>query len=345
MLDLSRLNRVIAVDEANGAVTLEPGVSFMDLDAHLCAIGSNLMLSVPDIGWGSVLGNALERGIGYAANGDHSAHICGLEVVLANGEVLRTGMGALPESETFALYKGGFGPTLDGLFVQSNLGVVTQMGLWLMPRPARTAACMIAADHFDDLGRLIDVLHPLQLNATIQSPCVIGNATAIPSMVSPRGAWHRGPGVIGAKGIGRIRAAMGLGLWNARFGLYGSAAMVAARLDEVRAAVQGTGLTLTERSYDTPLDRATVHPADRAQLPGATGASLGRCGADGGVAVRHPGPYRLFGDPAAERGQGQSGHGADRRSDRKRRVRFRWMRHAFPPPCAGSGAGQFRQGA
>ena len=64
---------------------------------------------------------------------DHWNAVCGLEVVLANGEVLRTGMGAMPNSEVWHQYKYGFGPLVDGLFSQSNFGIVTRMGLWLMP--------------------------------------------------------------------------------------------------------------------------------------------------------------------------------------------------------------------
>ena len=71
---------------------------------------------MPDIGWGSVIGNTLERGFGYTAHGDHSAFQCGLEVVLADGTLLRTGMGAKPDSTAWAMYKGGYGPSLDGLF-------------------------------------------------------------------------------------------------------------------------------------------------------------------------------------------------------------------------------------
>ena len=39
------------------------------------------------------------------------------------------------DSTAWALYKGGYGPSVDGLFYQSNLGIVTKMGVWLMPRP------------------------------------------------------------------------------------------------------------------------------------------------------------------------------------------------------------------
>jgi 4-cresol dehydrogenase (hydroxylating) flavoprotein subunit len=85
-------------------------VSFSDLYTDLRSIGSSLWISVPELSWGSVIGNALERGFGYAAGADHSAQICGMEVVLADGQVVRTGMGAMTGNRAWPLYKGGFGP-------------------------------------------------------------------------------------------------------------------------------------------------------------------------------------------------------------------------------------------
>jgi 4-cresol dehydrogenase (hydroxylating) flavoprotein subunit len=57
-----------------------------------------------------VIGNALERGFGYAAGADHSAQVCGIEVILSDGQVVRTGMGAMTGNRAWPLYKGGFGP-------------------------------------------------------------------------------------------------------------------------------------------------------------------------------------------------------------------------------------------
>lgn len=68
----------------------------------------------------------------------------GLEVILPSGELLRTGMGALPQNpqksgttdqdpgnKCWQLFPYGFGPYNDGLFSQSNLGIVSKMGIWV----------------------------------------------------------------------------------------------------------------------------------------------------------------------------------------------------------------------
>ena len=66
--------------------------------------------------------------------GDHFAAHCGMEIVLANGEVVRTGMDAMPGTNTGQSFQYGFGPYHDGIFTQSNFGICTRMGFWLMVR-------------------------------------------------------------------------------------------------------------------------------------------------------------------------------------------------------------------
>lgn len=79
---------------------------------------------------------------------DHWMMHCGLEVILPNGELLRTGMGALPVETTdqngglrpdeqpsnraWHLFNYGFGPYNDGIFSQSSLGIVVKMGIWVV---------------------------------------------------------------------------------------------------------------------------------------------------------------------------------------------------------------------
>ncbi|WP_244917308.1 FAD-binding oxidoreductase [Sphingobium xenophagum] len=61
VLDMSRMKK-IDYDEANGTVLLEPGVGFYDLYDFLKSRGMKHWLSVPGNSWGSVVGNALDRG-------------------------------------------------------------------------------------------------------------------------------------------------------------------------------------------------------------------------------------------------------------------------------------------
>ena len=95
ILDLSRMNRILEINEKLGYAVVEPGVSFFDLYQRLQQEGIKLWLSSPGHGLGSVIGNALERGFGFTPYGDHTSKLCGLEVVLPNGDVVRTGMGAM----------------------------------------------------------------------------------------------------------------------------------------------------------------------------------------------------------------------------------------------------------
>jgi 4-cresol dehydrogenase (hydroxylating) len=52
----------------------------------------------------------------YTPYGEHFMFACGMEVALTNGEVLRTRMGSLPNSNTWQVFKWGYGPYLDGIF-------------------------------------------------------------------------------------------------------------------------------------------------------------------------------------------------------------------------------------
>lgn len=160
VLDLKRMNRIIEVSESNAYAIVEPGVSYFDLYNYIQERGLKLWLDVADPGWGSVLGNAVDHGVGHTMSRfrNHFDSHCGLEVVLANGELVRTGMGALPGSETWAQFKMGMGPILDGIFTQSNFGVVTKMGMWLMPAPEAFMMGTISAPRYDDLHAIVELL-------------------------------------------------------------------------------------------------------------------------------------------------------------------------------------------
>lgn len=178
VLDLKRMNRILEVDEDNASCLVEPGVSYFDLYRHIQERQLKLWIDVPDPGWGSLIGNALDRGGGYTRpqfRNHFDAH-CGLEVVLPNAELMRTGMGALPGAQTWQQYKSGFGPWIDGLFSQSNFGIITKMGFWLMPEPEAYLSGTVLAARRDDLHQLVRILNHVENS---------GVTNGIPDLGSP----------------------------------------------------------------------------------------------------------------------------------------------------------------
>lgn len=161
VLDLKRMNRILEVSERNAYALVEPGVSYFDLYRYIRKNKLKLWIDVPDPGWGSLVGNTLEHGAGHMAFRDHLASHCGMEVVLANGDVVRTGMGALPGAKTWQQFQYGYGPYLDGLFSQSNYGVVTKMGFWLLAEPEAYRMGTVKVSRYDGFVPLVDVMNYL----------------------------------------------------------------------------------------------------------------------------------------------------------------------------------------
>ncbi|MGE0631129.1 MAG: FAD-dependent oxidoreductase, partial [Pseudobdellovibrionaceae bacterium] len=134
LLDLSQLNQIVSIDEDHGVVALEPGVTQKMLADELIRRNSKYHLDVTGSSEDtSVIGNSLERGIAYC--GLRVDKVCGLEVILGNGTQLRTGFGDTPNPVLKGLYPYGLGPSLDGLFFQSNFGVVVEAHIQLLRKP------------------------------------------------------------------------------------------------------------------------------------------------------------------------------------------------------------------
>lgn len=237
VLDLSRMKK-IEVDAENGTVLVEPGVGFFDLYDHLQNNKIPLWLSVPGNSWGSVAGNALDRGVGYTSYGDHASRICGLEVVLPEGDIVRTGMGAMTGSKTWNLYRNGFGPGWDTMFCQSNFGIVTKLGLWLMPEPEAVAGYDFEFDKPDDLGWAIDTIMPLRRDGLIQQSPSIGNWLRSAAVMTTREQWTKDKGPLDEKVVTAIRDKFKIGWWSVQVRFYG-------HLDVVEASIK-----VLDRAFD-----------------------------------------------------------------------------------------------
>jgi hypothetical protein len=133
----------------------------------------------------------------YQPYGDHWAVHSGLEVVLPTGEVIRTGMGALPGNNTWQTFPYGFGPVSDGLFSQSNFGIVTKMGMALMPAPPDHESFMYTFEREEDLPQLIDIIRPLRIGNILENVAQLRTAVqALAVTGRPKTDFYKGPGRI-----------------------------------------------------------------------------------------------------------------------------------------------------
>jgi 4-cresol dehydrogenase (hydroxylating) flavoprotein subunit len=135
LVDLSRMNRILAVNEEFGYAIIEPGVTQASLAGYLHTYHPGLTINFTgSFAHTSIVGNVLERGDGrYARVHD----LLGVRGILGTGEPFQVG-GWWPHidspmpSHHAKLFAG---PDLTGLFTQSSFGIVTQLAFRLIHKP------------------------------------------------------------------------------------------------------------------------------------------------------------------------------------------------------------------
>jgi 4-cresol dehydrogenase (hydroxylating) flavoprotein subunit len=241
LLDLRRLNRILEFDEELAYVTIEPGVTQRQLHEFLRQRNSRLWMDAtgasPDC---SIIGNTMERGFGHTPMGDHCHNACAFEVVLPTGDCVQTGFARFGANQPGALGRWGVGPSLDGLFSQSNLGIVTRMAVWLMPQPESFAAFFFVCKDAEGFPAVVDALRPLRLNGTLRSVMHLGNDYKV--LAGTRQypwADMQGRTPLDETAMRTLRRTLGIGAWNGSGGLYGTRAQVREARAQLRRALRG----------------------------------------------------------------------------------------------------------
>ncbi|MCU0595460.1 MAG: FAD-binding protein [Desulfobacterota bacterium] len=155
VLDLCRMNKIVAIRIADRSVVVQPGVVYADLENALAPYG---FFFPPDPASGKACtlgGNVATNagGIRGAKYGVTRDYVMGLEVVLADGQIMRTGT---------ACMKSSSGYDLTRLFVGSEgtLGILTEITLKVSPKPLchKTALGMFSS--LRDAGQAVsDIMH------------------------------------------------------------------------------------------------------------------------------------------------------------------------------------------
>lgn len=155
ILDLSRMNHIVKISIEDRLAVVQPGVVYTDLEKALAPFG---FFFPPDPASGKVStlgGNVASNagGLKGAKYGTTRDYVLGLQIVLPDGRIMRTG------SKTM---KSVSGYDLTRLFVGSEgtLGVVTEIILKINPKPTATSTALATFDNLEDAGRAINqIMH------------------------------------------------------------------------------------------------------------------------------------------------------------------------------------------
>lgn len=250
-LDLSRMTKILEINTKHGYIVVEPGVSLEMVRNELIKRGldGDWWLDGASNPYGSIIGNAMDRGVGYGLKGDRTAAIVGMEVVLADSTVMRTGMWAMSKSKAAHQYKYGYGPNYDMMFQQSNFGIVTKAGFEIIKAPPCIRAAEVYTKTFEGVVPFVDTLRELQLNRIVDmSASGSFNFGGIsPHSKGPWGGWFPPE-----KGMHPT--------WRCRLGFYGDEREVDSKWERTLEAFQKAmpgEYFFDERKHHKPYDYST----------------------------------------------------------------------------------------
>lgn len=150
MLSMHRMNEILEIDTTNRTCRVQPGVINTDLKVAVAEHGLFYPPDPASVDMSSIGGNVATNagGLCCVKYGVTRDYVMALEVVMATGEVLRTGRQTI---------KSTTGLDLTGLFVGSEgmLGVITEITLKLVPAPPPPATAVAYFDHLEPAGKAI----------------------------------------------------------------------------------------------------------------------------------------------------------------------------------------------
>lgn len=168
---MSRLNRILEIDEKNMYVWVEPGVVTGDLQEAVAQKGLFYPPDPASLAFSTIGGNVAEcaggaRAVKYGVTKDY---VMALELVLPTGEIIHTGHKTI---------KGVTGYNLTPLFIGSEgtLGIFTKILLRLLPLPPAKATLLLGLPQLKILPHLLNkFLHlpePLTAIEFIDDLCI-----------------------------------------------------------------------------------------------------------------------------------------------------------------------------
>jgi len=235
IVDLSRMNKILEINENSKYAIIEPGVTQQQLSDALSK--TNLFMDCTGSSTGSsVVGNILERGFGHTPYGDRFGHSCSYEILLGNGHILRTGHLAYEQCDTHnsktCHSSRTAGPSVEGLFAQSNFGIITKLCIWLIERPPKILPFVAVFKTHEDFLSAIKPISELKMLGVTPSTIHIGNGMRI---LSSSISWKDVTGLVPHSDIQAQLKQLGIGEWVMSGALYGTKDMIRVYKKELKA--------------------------------------------------------------------------------------------------------------
>ncbi len=185
ILDLTRMNRILEVDELNRRVRMEAGVTWKQITSELEKRGFRIMMPLLPHPLRSVITDHLEREVLTNTVYDYGEPLQSLEVVWPTGEIFRTGSASVtgyPDSPSKGANPSGpgldFYRFLQG--AQGTMGVVTWANLKIECLP-QIDKVLLSPVH--DLNHTIEFLYRV-LRLRIGQECLILNNTNLAAIIA-----------------------------------------------------------------------------------------------------------------------------------------------------------------
>jgi hypothetical protein len=189
ILDLSRMDHILEIDEANRRVRIEAGVTWEQLTAELKKKGLRMIMPFLPHPGRSVLTDYLEREVPTNTVYDYGEPMQSMEVVWPTGEIFRMGSASVngyPDSVSKGANPSG--PGLDFYrFVQGaqgTLGVVTWTNLKIESIPKMDKILLAPVD---DLAYIQEFLYRI-LPRRVGQECLLLNNNDLAAIIAENGA-------------------------------------------------------------------------------------------------------------------------------------------------------------
>lgn len=255
LVDTGRLNRIVELNETDMYVSVEPGITWAELWQALKAKGLRTSFWGPFSGIKATVGGSMSQNSASLGSGNHGVSadaVLAFDIVLANGEILKTGSSAARNGTPHFRW---YGPDLTGLCTgdAGAFGIKSKITLKLIKSPPFSGAASFGFDTFDDMARGMAAAAREGVNAdnfAIDPKLQQGQLSKTNAQAALGAAWAvaktaRNP-LVAAGRLLKMAAAgkrfLAAHSYSAHYTVEGVCqAEVNAKLDLIRAAMRGAG--------------------------------------------------------------------------------------------------------